>query len=93
MADPDYPLLVFPAPVPADRAKPPRGFQQLNHPTASEQGRRLMPKFQRLVDALERQKIELQGTSLGVEPEKVLVIEIVGTVENFFQAVQNIPGA
>lgn len=92
MADPDYPLLVFPAPVPADRAKPPRGSRLLNCPTPREQGKRLMPKFQRLMDALERQRIELQSSSLGIEPEKVLVIEIVGTVEKFFQAIQNISG-
>ena len=51
-----------------------------------------MPQFKRLEEALANRRIALQHTSLGIEPEQVLVLETVGSVENFIRAVENIEG-
>ena len=48
MADTDYPLLVFPDPVPADRAKRTGGGAKLRRPDSAVQAQRLVPQFQRL---------------------------------------------
>ena len=48
MADTDYPLLVFPDPVPADRAKRTGGGGKLRRPDSAAQAQRLVPQFQRL---------------------------------------------
>ena len=92
MAEHNFPLLVFPAPAHIDRT-PRYGFStQPSSPDAREQGKRLTPQFQRLQDALAKQRITLQGSSLGIEPEQVLVLETVGRVENFIRAVAKIEG-
>ena len=92
MAETDYPLLVFPEPVPAERDKrnPPRG--QIRTPDSSQQAQRLAPQFQRLQEAMEKQRISLQNNELGLLPEQVLVLETIGSIQNFIRAVDNIPG-
>ena len=92
MANGDYPILVFPAPAPADRARRFGGGERPKRPGASRQGERLTPQFQRLQDALENRRIALQGSSLGIDPEQVLVLETVGPVENFIRAVEKVEG-
>ena len=92
MAKTDYPLLVFPEPIPAERAKrqPPRG--KIRTPGVSQQTQRLAPQFQRLQDAMDKQHIALQNNELGLLPEKVLVLETIGSIQNFIRAVNKIPG-
>ncbi len=92
MAETDYPLLVFPEPVPAERAKrnPPRG--KIRNPDLSQQAQRLAPQFQRLQEAMENQRLALQNNALGLLPEQVLVLETVGPIQNFIRAVDKIPG-
>ena len=49
MADTDYPLLVFPDPVPADRGQRTGGGGKLRRPRSQRYRRqRLVPQFQRL---------------------------------------------
>ena len=48
MADTDYPLLVFPDPVPADRGQRTGGGGKLRGPDPAVQAQRLVPQFQRL---------------------------------------------
>jgi hypothetical protein len=72
--------------------KPARGFGGKPHlPTALRQNQRLAPQF----DALQRQfedKVRLQVTPTGIAPEEVIVLETVGTIENFFSAAKEIQG-
>ena len=92
MAETDYPLLVFPEPVSAERAKrnPPRG--KIRNPDPSQQAQRLAPQFQRLQEAMENQRLALQNNALGLLPEQVLVLETVGPIQNFIRTVDKIPG-
>ncbi len=92
MAEINYPILVFPAHALAERATRGGGPSLLNRPEARRQGERLFPQFQRLNEALANRRIRLQGNSLGIEPEQVLVIETVGSVKNFIAAVNKIEG-
>ena len=92
MADTDYPLLVFPEPVPADRARRHGGAGRIRRPAPAMQARRLAPQFERLQEALEERRLELQDNPLGILPEQALVIETIGSVQNFVRAIENIPG-
>ncbi len=89
---PDHPLLLFPTPETADRTKG-RGFPgRVHRPTHGRQGQRLSPIFTQLQQAFNARRVELQQTTDGVGPEQVLVIEIIGNVENFANAVKRIEG-
>ncbi len=92
MADTEYPLLVFPNPVPADRAKRTGGGGKLRGPDPAVQAQRLVPQFQRLQEAMENRRLALQDNPLGLLPEQVLVLETIGSIENFIRAVEKIPG-
>ena len=92
MADADYPLLVFPDPVPADRAKRTGGGGKLRVPDPDVQAQRLVPQFRRLQQAMEKRRLALQDNPLGLLPEQVLVLETIGSIENFIRAVEKIPG-
>jgi hypothetical protein len=48
--------------------------------------------FQRLQDAMQRQQLTLQNNSLGIQPEQVLVLETMGSVDNFINAVKKVDG-
>jgi len=89
---PDRPLLLFPTPETADRTKG-RGFPgRVHRPTHNRQGQRLSPIFTQLQEAFNARRVELQQTTAGVDPEQVLVIESIGNVENFANAVKRIEG-
>ena len=89
---PDRPLLLFPTPETADRSKG-RGFPgRVHRPTHGRQGQRLSPIFTQLQTAFNTRRVELQQTTAGADPEQVLVIETIGNVENFANAVKRIEG-
>ena len=92
MAESDYPILVFPAPAPAERAKRGGGGSRPKRPGPRRQGERLAPQFRRLQQALANRRAALQGSSLGIEPEQVLVLETVGAVADFIRAVEKVEG-
>ena len=78
----ELPLLIFPKPKPIDPSKR-KGFRHsdLHFPDHEKQIERLTPKIEKL-------KASVSGTVTGLEPETVLVIEIVDSVEGFRQAVE-----
>lgn len=86
------PLLLFPTPESADRGKLPPGFGRTHKPSHGRQGVRLSPIFAQLQAAFDARQVELQQTAAGVEPEQVLVIETIGNIEDFANAVRRIEG-
>ena len=88
----EYPLLIFPEPSRAGRAGLHGGGRPTSLPTASRQAQRLAPQFQRLHDAMEHQKVTIQHSPFGLQPELALVLETVGPVENFIGAVRRVEG-
>ena len=52
----------------------------------------LNPQFQQLQQAMERRRLLLQGNALGIQPEQVLVLETVGSIDSFVNAIRRIDG-
>lgn len=92
MADTAYPLLVFPEPAHSERVKRDSFPSRVNTPDVASQAQRLIPQFERLQQAMERQRLELQAHTQGIQPERVLVLETIGSVDDFIKAVNRIPG-
>jgi hypothetical protein len=89
---PEHPLLFFPEPARAERARRFGGGGNVRLPNAQHQAGRLAPQFQRLQQAMDRKRLLLQGNSLGIQPEQVLVLETVGPIQNFVNAVKKVEG-
>jgi len=90
---PENPLLIFPTPATAKKAKLGSGPPKTPHlPSARRQGARLMPKFRELQEAIQRNAARMQDAPAGADPEQVIVFETVGPVEEFIGAVKRIPG-
>ena len=92
MAETNYPLLVFPEPAQAERAKRSGGGGKIRKPPASHQAQRLTPQFQRLQEAMDNQRLAVQDNPLSLQPEQVLVLETIGSHEKFINSVAKIPG-
>jgi len=92
MAETDYPILVFPEPAHAERARRFGGGGKTNVPPAAHQAQRLAPQFERLQRAMDRQSLAIQGNPFGIQPEQVLVLETIGAIHDFVRAVRKISG-
>lgn len=88
----EHPLLIFPKPAHAERAKRPAPRGKIRLPAAQIQAERLAPQLQRLQQAMDAQRFTLQNNSLGLQPEKALVLETIGSVQNFINAVKKVEG-
>lgn len=88
----DLPLLFFPSPDSADRTKRKMNPGKPFKPSVSRQWERLSPVFQRLQESFNERCAELQRTPVGIDPEQALVIETIGSVENFANAVRKVRG-
>ncbi len=88
----ERPLLLFPSPEMADRTKQTPNFGRIHKPDHSRQGYRLSPIFSQLQTAFQARRVEIQQNTTGIDPEQVLVIETIGSIENFANAVKKIDG-
>lgn len=88
----EHPLLVFPERSSVDRKKRSGGGGKIRRPGPQQQAERFTPQFEHLRQAMEQQRIDLQGNTSGLEPERVLVMETIGPIENFAKAVKKIEG-
>ncbi|SHK89944.1 Subtilase family protein [Desulfatibacillum alkenivorans DSM 16219] len=89
---PERPLLLFPTPDTASRSTLGGGGGRFKRPTPQRQWDRLSPAFDQLQATFEARRIEIQQSAAGIIPEQVLVIETVGSIENFANAVKRIDG-
>ncbi|CAK0764107.1 Peptidase S8/S53 domain-containing protein [Gammaproteobacteria bacterium] len=89
---PERPLLLFPTPQPADRTKQKPQFGRVHKPNVTQQGQRLSPMFNQLQTTFEARRVEIQQNTAGMDPGQVLVIETIGSVDNFANAVKRIKG-
>lgn len=86
------PLLFFPRSERATRSSLGGGGGNYSIPSGSRQGERLTPAFRALHRSINSQRASLQQSTTGIDPEQVLVFEIVGSVEDFANAVKRIDG-
>ena len=90
---PERPLLILPGlGEPVARPKIPRGHPNIHFPGRGRQAERLSPQFELLKQAFDQKRVQLQAEASNFVPEEVLVLETVGTVENFIRAAEKIAG-
>jgi hypothetical protein len=89
----EQPILLFPRPSTADRTrKNPFPGGSLNLPDHKRQVRRLRPQFKQLLEVFAAERAQLQSAPEGADPEKVLVLELAGSVDGFLSAIRRIEG-
>jgi hypothetical protein len=84
--------LIFPTPETASRTKQNSGFGRLHIPSIARQEERLSPMFDRLQETFEARRVDIQQSTAGIDPEQILVIETIGNVNDFANAVKLING-
>ena len=84
---PERPLLLFPTPETANRTMQGSQVGPVHKPNLDRQGARLLPMFDQLQMAFSARRVEFQQNTAGIDPEQVLVIETVGSVDDFANAV------
>ena len=90
---PERPLLILPHPgEPLDRLKGRGGGGDFPRPTRERQAKRLSSGFSRLQQALDQQQARLWSEASDLVPEEVVVLETVGTVDDFIRAVGKVEG-
>jgi hypothetical protein len=88
----ERPLLFFPSKEVATRSKMGGGGGKFHYPSSERQGERLSPKFETLSNILDAQRATILQSTVGIDPEQVLVFETIGNVEDFAKAVSKIEG-
>jgi Subtilase family len=89
---PTRPLLRLPPPNPVAPPPGPRGGSNIRFPSAGRQKSNFGPIFERLRGVLSQGTAELREDPNNLAPERVIVFEIAGTVQNFLNAVSRING-
>jgi len=86
-----HPHLTFIPPKKVPPKASPRGGSKIHKATANQQFGRFKRKFEELSNQFSEFS-SLQQSTEGVVPEKVLVIEVVGSIQNFERAIKKAPG-
>jgi hypothetical protein len=89
---PERPAIPLRQPVIGDRAMGRAGRGTFEGPGPQRQAERLAPAFQRLSDAFEAERLRIAERPEALEPEQILVAEIVGELPNFVDAIRRIDG-
>jgi len=78
------PLLLFGAPILVQKTPGQGRGPKLNPRSRSQVSNYLDPKFERLQQAMEAERIRIQDTPLNLEPEMALVIRAIASKNNYF---------
>lgn len=89
---PERPLLILPVPAEPVRRSKKSGGRPPHFPMRDRQSERLAPKLTALQDTFDARRARLSAEAGRLSPEEVIVLETVGTVEDFIVAVRNIEG-
>lgn len=91
---PHRPLLIFPAPKLGKRSslKPNFGGSLIKVPLHNVHVSKVSPLLHQLSIAFENKRVELLDSIDGADPEMVVVIEVVGSVDDFIKAVNKVEG-
>lgn len=89
---PERPAVPLRAPTVGERPPGRGGRGRFEGPPTQRQAERLAPAFERLTAAFDAQRLRVVDQPAALEPEQILVAEIVGELPDFASAVQRIPG-
>ena len=91
---PEYPLLPLPSFEQGDPPRSPRPVPNLSRVPAERQEQRLGPKFDRLQQVLasENDGLSLRNDPSSIAPERGLVLEVAGSVRDFYALVKRVDG-
>ena len=93
MSDDARPLLAFDSPSVGERVKSGGRPPKVVGPGGRRQGERLSPRFKELTDAFEAKRAELgEGIPIEADPSLVIVLDLAGSVEEFYKAVNKVKG-
>ena len=93
MSDDARPLLAFDSPSVGERVKSGARPPKVVGPGGRRQGERLSPRFKELTEAFEAKRAELgEGTPIEADPSLVIVLDLAGSVEEFYKAVNKVEG-
>jgi len=87
---PERPIILFGRPGLANKANRGGGAPYISKPSHSRQTGRLAPKLAELQHVIDENKLILQQSSAGLEPEKTLVFVVKGELNSFYTAVRNL---
>lgn len=85
---PEHPILIFPTAVIEERSKEQGGGAAITRPTPAQQHTRLRARLRRIVDGF----AGIQADERGLDPERVVVFETVGSVTDVARRASEIPG-
>ncbi len=87
---PERPLLKLPDPVQFVPRPGPRGGGNLAKPSRQQQGNRLAPRFQRLLEVADspQQLLALRNDPTVIAPERAIVFEVAGQLSDFYTQAQ-----
>ena len=90
----EFPLLPIPTPESDRRPRGRGGGDNLRLPGRARQGERLGPVFERLRNVFEagRDPATLREDPTGIAPERALVMDVAGNIDDFYRATQGIDG-
>src|SRR6476659_1244798 len=89
---PELPALPLGAPVRGTRTKGRPGRSPLQKPNTDAQASRFQPSFDRLSAAFEAERLAIADDPAALEPERVLVLEVAGELDEFIRVVQKVDG-
>ncbi|MCL5059044.1 MAG: S8 family peptidase [Actinobacteria bacterium] len=89
---PERPIILFGKPNPANKSDRNGRAPSVFFPTHSKQVTRLEPKLNELQKVIDENKLLLQQSPTGIEPEKTLVFVVSEDLKSFYTAVKNLGG-
>lgn len=93
MSDDARPLLAFDSPFVGERVKSGGRPPKVVGPGGRRQGERLSPRFKELTEAFEAKRAVLgKGTPIEADPSLVIVLDLAGSVEELYKAVNKVEG-
>lgn len=88
----EKPLLILPEPAAAARRKRFGGVPKIRFPSPTRQRDRFDSRFSGLERTFRRRGAQLRRDMAGAEPEQVVVLETVGSVQEFYKALRRTEG-
>ncbi len=86
---PERPVVLFNQPALAKKSKRRGGPSSISVPSHSRQVERIAPKMAQLQKVIDQNRLAIQSSSSGIEPEKTLVFVVKGDLDSFYTAVRN----